>query len=241
MKIIAQQTDSLNTYDFWNNVAKKDYIYGMSLNIALTADNQIITYNVRDNNSSIINTIESSTLNQLNNYEIQLFDDTLNSINKLNIQKDIYVNIAPFRIGVLTDENIKEVTNRMNLYVDKIKETIDKYPDLTIHLHSINRNILAILKQKITNCKIGYVVHDRDLSFVDVYYYVITMNAFDDVIIDLLLRENKEVILYIHSDYYISYIYNHYFGDNSTPYLQQAFQKIKIINNYPEIINKVFN
>ena len=67
------------------------------------------------------------------------------------------------------------------------------------------------------------------------------MNAFDDIIIDLLLRENKEVVLYIHSDYYISYIYNHYIGNNSTPYSQQVFQKIKIITNTPEIVNKVFN
>lgn len=241
MKIIAQQTNYLNTYDFWNNIIKKDYIHGMSINIALTKDNQILTYNITDNDSSIINTIENSTLNQLNNYETQLLDDTLNSLNNLNITKDIYVNIAPFRIGVLTNENIKEVTDRINLYIDKIKEIINKYPTLTINLHTNNRNILTILKQKITNHRIGYVIHNQDLNFIDVDYYLITMNAFDDIIIDLLLKENKEVLLYINSNYDIYYIYNHYIGEKSTTYLQQIFKKLKIISNYPEIINKVFN
>ena len=46
MKIIAQQTDALNTYDFWNNVIEKDYIDAMALNVALTKDNQILTYNI---------------------------------------------------------------------------------------------------------------------------------------------------------------------------------------------------
>lgn len=241
MKIIAQQTDSLNTYEFWDNVINKDYIYGMSINIALTQDNQILTYTVNGNNNATTNTIENSTLDKLNNYEIQLFDDALKNLSQRNMKKNIYVNIAPFKIGTLTEENIKEVTARMNLYVDMIKEIIDKYPDLNISLHCINRSILTILKQKIKDHKLGLVVYNTDLNFIDVDYYVITMNAFDDAIIDLLLREKKEIILYINSDYYIAYVYDHYIGEKSTPHLQQTFNKLKIMNNYPEIINKVFN
>ena len=143
MKIIAQQNNSSNAHNFWLNVTQKDYIFGMSLNIALTKDNQVITYSFNDNNSAIINTIESSTLNQLNNYKIELFENTLKKLNQMNMRKDIYVNIAPFRVGILTDENILATTERINLYIDKIIETVNRYPNLTIHLHSINRNILS--------------------------------------------------------------------------------------------------
>ena len=125
----------------------------------------------------------------------------------------------------------------MNIYIDKIKEIIDRYPNLTIHLHSINRSIIMILKQKIKNHRIGFVISNRDLNFVDVDYYVMIMNAFNDTIIDLLLNENKEVI---HSDYYTSFVYNHYIGANSTPLLRQTFEQLGILTNYPEIINKVF-
>ena len=43
MKIIAQQTDTLNTYDFWNNVIEKDYIHAMAINVALTKDNRVVS------------------------------------------------------------------------------------------------------------------------------------------------------------------------------------------------------
>lgn len=241
MRIILQQTDALNAYDFWNNVKTKDYINAIAINIALTKDNKVVTYNISTNIDANINTIENSNLIELENYEIQLFENTLKSLNDKNINKDIYVNIAPFRTGPLTEENIKSITKRMNLYIDKIKESIDKYPNLIIHLHTINRSIATILKNKIKNNKIGFVITNRDLNFIDVDYYVMTMNAFNDTIIDLLLKENKEVILYIHNDYYISFLYEHYFGEKSTPHLEETFNKLTLLTNYPEIINKVFN
>lgn len=240
MRIIAQQTDALNTYDFWNNVTEKDYIDAMALNVALTKDNQILTYNIVANNEATTNTIKSSTLAELKNYELELFEDTLKSLSERNLNKDIYVNIAPFRTSPLTEQNIQETTERMNIYIDKIKETIDKYPNLTIHLHTINRSLIMLLQQKIKNHRIGFVITNRDLNFVDVDYYVMTMNAFNDTIINLLLSQKKEVILYLHSDYYISFVYNHYMGPNSTPNLKQTFNELGILTNYPEIINKVF-
>lgn len=240
MRIIAQQTDALNTYDFWNNVIEKDYIDSMALNIALTKDNRVVTYNIYTSIDANINTIETSNLNELNNYELELFEDTLKNLNERNLKKDIYVNIAPFRTGPLTEENIQIITERINLYIDKIKEAIDKYPNLKIHLHTINRSIATILKDKIKDHRIGFVITNRDLNFIDVNYYIMTMVAFNDTIIDLLLRENKEVILYIRSDYYISFIYEHYIGEKSTPHLQQTFNKLGILTNYPEVINKVF-
>lgn len=212
----------------------------MGLNVALTRDNKILTYNIAANSEATTNTIESSTLAELQNYELELLEDTLKSLNERNLQKDIYINIAPFRTGPLTEENIQISTERMNLYIDTIKEIINRYPNLKIHLHSINRSLVTILKEKIKNHRIGFVISNRDLNFIDVEYYVMTMNAFNDTIIDLLLKEKKEVILYVHSDYYISFIYEHYMGEKSTPYLQQTFNQLGILTNYPEIINKVF-
>ena len=87
----------------------------------------------------------------------------------------------------------------------------------------------------------GFVIYGDDLNFIDVDYYVILMNAFSDAIIDLLHKRKKEVLLYLSSDYDIDYTYEHYLGEKSTPYLQEVFQKIGIISNYPEIIHKVFH
>lgn len=239
MRIIAEQTDALNTYDFWNNVIEKDYIDAMALNIALTKDDKVVTYNINTNIDANVNTIETSNLNELGNYELELFEDTLKNLNERNMKKDIYVNIAPFRTGQLTEENIQQTSIRINLYIEKIIESINKYPNLNIHLHTINRSIITVLKNKIKDRKIGFIITNRDLNFIDVDYYVMTMVAFNDTIIDLLLKEKKEVIIYVRSDYYISFLYDHYIGEKSTTHSQLVLKELGILTNYPEVINKV--
>ena len=41
MRIIAQKTDILNNEEFIKNATTKDYIYGITINVALTKDNKI--------------------------------------------------------------------------------------------------------------------------------------------------------------------------------------------------------
>ena len=206
MRIIAQKTDILNNEEFIKNATTKDYIYGITINVALTKDNKILTYNLPANIEASINTIENSTYDELNNFELDLLENILNNLNQKNYNKLIYLNINPFKTGPLTDENIEETTRRMNLYLDKIKKIIDEYPNLKINLHSINRSLVTIMKQKIKNHQIGYIINNNDLNFIDVNYYTVIMNVFNDTIIDILLKEKKEVNLYISSDYYLSII-----------------------------------
>lgn len=240
MKNIAQKSSASNTDDFFYDILTKDYIHGICFNITYTEDNKLVVFNATSLGEGTINTIETSTLAQLQDYEIILLDDLLKRLNQQQTKKDIYINLYPLKTIALSDENIQQVTTRMNLYIDHVKEIVEKYPDLSIYLHCINRNLVTMLKQKIKNLKIGFVVYGDNLTFIDVDYYVVLMNTFDDTIIDELIKNKKEVILYISSDYYINYIYEHYLGEKSTPYLQETFQKIGIISNYPEIIHKVF-
>ena len=173
MRIIAQKTDILNNEEFIKNATTKDYIYGITINVALTKDNKILTYNLPANIEASINTIENSTYDELNNFELDLLENTLNNLNQKNYNKLIYLNVNPFKTGPLTDENIEETTRRMNLYLDKIKKIIDEYPNLKINLHSINRSLVTIMKQKIKNHQIGYIINNNDLNFIDVNYYTV--------------------------------------------------------------------
>ncbi len=240
MRIIAQKTDILNNEEFIKNATTKDYIYGITINVALTKDNKILTYNLPANIEASINTIENSTYDELNNFELDLLENILNNLNQKNYNKLIYLNINPFKTGPLTDENIEETTRRMNLYLDKIKKIIDEYPNLKINLHSINRSLVTIMKQKIKNHQIGYIINNNDLNFIDVNYYTVIMNVFNDTIIDILLKEKKEVNLYISSDYYLSFVYNHYVGEKSTHYRKEIFKDLGIVTSYPNIIYQTF-
>ena len=162
----------------------------------------------------------------------------LRSINKRKIAW-IHGNVAYLsNIGV--DKYIDDYDKIIGLTDDFVTDFNEKFPNLKIHLHSINRSIVTIMKQKIKNRRIGFVIYNSDLNFVDVDYYIMTMNSFNDTIIDLLLKEKKETILYIHTDYYLSFIYDHYMGDRSTPYLQQVFKQLGLLTNYPEITYKIF-
>lgn len=240
MKIIAQKTNNLTTSDFLKNSLKKDFIDAMSLSVTYTKDNKIVVYNAPSSGSAITNTINISTLSELQGYEITLLEDLLRELSTSTKQKALYINLAPYNPGILSDENIELVTNRMNEYIEELKRVVDQYPKITTYIHSINRSLVTILKEKLSTHKIGFAVTGADITFVDVDYYVFLATTQNDLIIDTLLKNNKEVIIYVYSDYFISYLYEHYLGEKSTPYLQQTFEKLGFMGNYPEIIYKVF-
>lgn len=241
MRIIYQKSSNLNTYNFFYNSVTRAYIDAVNFNITYTKDNKIVVFNTVSTGAAITNTINNSTLEDLQGYEIVLLEDLLGQLNQNNFKKEIYINLVPSNPGILSDENIQAVTIRMNQYIDELNRIISKFPILKISLHSINRSLITILKQKIKQVKIGIVVSGDDLTFTDVNYYIILANVLNDSIIDMLIKKNKEVNIYIYSDYYISYIYQHYLGETSTPELQQTLPKLGIISMYPDIINKVFN
>ncbi len=240
MKIIAQKTNNLTTTDFLKNSLEKDYIDAMSLSVTYTKDNKIVVYNAPTSNGAITNTINMSTLGELQGYELVLLETMLKELNNAPKQKAIYINLAPYNPGILSDENIEFVSKKMNEYVDELKRVIELYPKTNVYIHSINRSLVTILKEKLKTHKIGFAVTGADITFVDVDYYVLLATPQNDLIIDTLLKNNKEVIIYVYSDYYVSYLYNHYLGEKSTPYLQETFEKLGFMGNYPEIIYKVF-
>ncbi len=240
MKIIAQKTNNLTTTDFIKNSLEKDFIDAMSLSVTYTKDNKIVVYNAPTSGSVITNTINISTLGELQGYEIVLLETMLKELNNAQKTKALYINLAPYNPGILSDENIEAVSKRMNEYVEELKRVIELYPKITVYIHSINRSLIAILKEKLPKNKLGFAVTGADITFVDVDYYVFLATTQNDLIIDTLLKNHKEVIIYVYSDYFVSYLYNHYLGEKSTPYLQETFEKLYFMGNYPEIIYKVF-
>ncbi|MBE6147081.1 MAG: hypothetical protein E7168_01955 [Firmicutes bacterium] len=241
MKIIVQKTDAKNTTQFLTDFITTNYINGISLNIAITKDNKIVSFNIPANDQSITKTINQSTLTELKNYEIVELEIILTELERRNITKDIYINLSPIQTGTLTDENIIQVTDRLNNYISLVKNIVENHNSLNLKIHSVNRNLIQIAKSKIKTIPLGFVIYGLDLNFIDVDYYVITMNIFNDAIIDQLLKKEKTVLLYINSDYYLSYVYNHFLGKDSTPYLNETIKKLGIITNYPEITNIVLN
>ena len=215
MKIIAQKSDTMNSEDFFHKALSTNYIDGINLNVALTKDNQIVVFNNTSVSDAIVNTIDNSTLSELNNYDIITLENTLNKLNQEN-------------------------TTKMNLYIDTLKTIIDNFTRLTIHVHSLNRNLVSMLKNKLKDNQVGFVIYTGDLNFIDVDYYVFTMNVYDEAIIDQLLRKKKKILIYIHSEYYLSVVYQGFLKEQENEVATKMIDKIAIISNYPEIIYKLF-
>ncbi len=241
LRIIVQKSNIQNTNDFINDALNQSYIDSLGFNITYTLDNKIVIFNSNTLDIATTNTINHSTFEQLQNYEISLLTDMLGKINAHPIRKDIYINLIPSDPGIIDDSNIQSVTDQMNKYINNVKTIIEQYPSLNFNLHSANRSLVTLLKQEIKTARIGFVFTGNDLSFIDVSYYVLTPNSQNDAIIDTLLEANKEVIIYISSDYSMSYLYEHYLGEKSTPHLQEVISKLAFMTNYPEMTYQLFS
>ena len=77
MKIIAQKSDAMNSEEFFRKALSTNYIDGINLNVALTRDNQIVVFNNTSVSDAIVNTIDNSTLSELNNYDISVVSHLL--------------------------------------------------------------------------------------------------------------------------------------------------------------------
>lgn len=66
------------------------------------------------------------------------------------------------------------------------------------------------------------------------------MNVYDEAIIDQLLRKKKKILIYIHSEYYLSVVYQGFLKEQENEVATKMIDKIAIISNYPEIIYKLF-
>ena len=89
MKIIAQKSDTMNSEDFFHKALSTNYIDGINLNVALTKDNQIVVFNNTSVSDAIVNTIDNSTLSELNNYDIITLENNINKLKQENTNKDI--------------------------------------------------------------------------------------------------------------------------------------------------------
>ncbi len=241
MKIIAQKSDALNTNDFFYNSLTKDFVSAISFNVTLTKDEKIVIFNASSIGTAITNTINNTTFQDLQTYEIISLESVLKDLSNKTVKKDLYINLIPSNYELINDENAQEISNRMDNYINEMKRLIDLYKNLTIYLHSVNRSLIERIKNTMPETKVGFAVTGVDLNFIDVDYYVLISNVQNDTIIDMLLKMDKEIIIYILSNYYISYLYDHYLGEKSTPLLQQTLKRLAFMTNYPEIIHKVFN
>ena len=96
------------------------------------------------------------------------------------------------------------------------------------------------MKQNDLKVKYGFAIVGFDLYYIDVDYYLFTVEMLNFPLLKQQIDNKKEVMVYIGNDYELSYLYDIFLGDKKTNLTEEIFKSIYIIGDYPEILHKTF-
>jgi len=240
MKIIAHRNIKYNYDDFITSTVNNPIIMGVTFDILMTKDQKILIYTPDSNYIKEIDSIQSNTYQNLKKYDVITLEEVLTKF--INTNQKIILNLLPLVSSSLTDDNIQSV-NELNVkYIDTVNSIINKFPNLEFYLCSGYDNLLYILMQRNINAKIGLIISNFSMSYLDVDFYVFTVNALDEKIINQQLSFNKEVMIYIlNCDDMNTIIKTIAKQDKTGMFNMTLLNDVYFINNYPEIFWKLFN
>ena len=133
--------------DFFQTVINLDYLDGISLNVFKTKDDILVTFNLILNSESLLQSISSSTFNEIQNLEIIRLDTVISYLSSISYKKKVYLNLVSFKELQLNEEQNKKAMFEFDLYTTKLLKIINN-SGLNIYIHSVSRDLLDILKSK---------------------------------------------------------------------------------------------
>lgn len=234
MAIIA----SINAFQNLNNLIQftreDDYVDGLIISIIKTKDNNIIVY---DGNEKIFSSqlIQENNLDTLINTSFIKLDDFLKQLK--DYKKRVILNIYPLTLITLSDETIQYFNEENTLYIMKIKEIIDKYPNINISLATSNNHLLQIIKNNIKTYKNGYILIQDNLNYLDSDFYIISPLILDVIILTEQLNKGKELMVYTTTTNDLA-ILNKFFDKPKVK--NDLFYRLTFITNYPEMFYNLF-
>lgn len=206
-----------NTLESILLATKKNFTDGVEFDVRLSKDNKVVVYHDKD--------IEGKYLKDLNIEEIRSYNigckikkahiPTLEEVlDRIDTNKIIIIELKNEKEK--NEELCKEVLNILSLYTDK-----------NIYLQSFNKDIIEILKYQ-NMYKIGVLVNENNKELLEenVDFYSLSKHIATNELIEKLLSENKEVMLWT---------------INSDKELKVNCEKTYIITDNPLKLQKHFN
>lgn len=241
MKIIVQKTNFYLDKDFFDEVIGNPIVDGVSLNIVYNTEKKLLVYSYASMGSYTIQQFQSIPIDYLKESNILYLETALEEIKKKNPKLKIYLNLIPVNINVIDEESLK-VINQMNQeYVSSLEKVLSDNPNLSISLHSISRSLLKLMQGKQLPSDIGAVIYAGDLTPIDVEYYVFPTYMIDDTIFEELIKDKKEIIIYVSDENDLAVITEKYNSPKSTAAAQQMLPKLTFMVNHPLLIEKIFS
>ena len=147
MELIIQKSIKYSVNDFFNKIIYLDYIDGIALNIFKTKDNVLITFNLINNQESLLQNIYNSNYENLKNLEVIKLETVINYLESINYSKKVYLNLVPYRQLQLTEEQNKALMLEYEKYANNLADIL-KNSKLNLYLHSVSRDLLDIVRNK---------------------------------------------------------------------------------------------
>lgn len=181
MQIFNYNPAILDLDSYFNSIMEAPQIDGIFINVILNVEFDLKVY-LPDINSSI---------------DFNEFLDKFKNSNKI-----IIINML-LGYQLLTDASALDIANFNRVFVDKVYQTIGKYPN-TFYLSAISTSTLYFLRQKPKIYKIGTIITRADLGFVDVDFYIFSQYFINVDFMNELLKRNKQIMAFTSTTNYIS-------------------------------------
>ncbi len=240
MKIISHKNIKYDYYTFLNSTINNPIINGVAFDVLMTKDKKILIYTPTGDYLSVVDSIQSNTYENLKTTGIISLEQVLYQF--VNSNKKIIINLLPIISNTLTNDNLQDVNRLNEEYVMTVKKIIDKFPTLEFYLCSAYDSLVYQIKRLDSIHKIGFVITNLSTSYIDVDFYIFTVNVLDERIINQQLSLNKEVMIYIlNCDDMNNIMMGIIQRSMNNTLNQMSLNEVYFINNYPELFWKLFN
>ncbi len=238
MKLIIQKSIKYSMDDFLDKIINLDYVSAISLNVTKTKDDVLVISNLTTTPEVIINNIYNSSYAKLKEFEVAKLEDVIRYLNYIDYKGKVFINLIPNEQPQLTEEQNKLLKIEFDNYAFELEKILTSCK-VNIYIHSASRSLLKVIKGKI-NCQFGFIITENDLNYIDVDYYIFTVDTLNIPLMKQQIDLGKDVLIYLQDDYGLSLVYDVFFGDKKTSVTSDMAKKIYLIGNYPEVFKKMF-
>lgn len=236
MKIIFQKNKLYTNEDFFYEVQTNNKIEGIFLNVIATKDFNMVVINPELENELFIPNYTLSELEYLNLLTLQ------NTLSKLaNTNKKIVINLLPINLYDETEQNLEIIKENAKKNIRIIKSIIDQYPKLNIYICSRIQRTIYLIQEIITNKKIGIILTQSNLNYIDVDFYIMDTNFLNYAIINQQISLKKEVMIKATDESEFPILKNFFNDSLKTPYDIKSYLQLQFITNVPNIFYDTFS
>lgn len=236
LNIIAHKNNLYNNKEFIDKTLySQHHLQGVMLDVVMTKDQKILVFSSISANQTTLNTIQNSNVEGISYFDIFYLEDALKAFENTNFK--IIINMVPLNEVTLI-ENYQQVVKDNERYTRVVYDILKRYPKLNLYVCSASYNLIYMIKQIVSNLKIGVILNVANSSYVDVDFYIFAPEMLERKILEEQLAIGKEVMIQMQNSDDMSKVTKFILQDYPNYTLMTQFQ---YITNHADLFYLMFN